>query len=182
MFFPNFPSSIFLKNIHRGYCVGLGISLKTFTIKYLLCSLSKEQATPDFAVKFTAVERLEQDKIHLSVLRPVLPKACAKLFYDMPIYTQAGVFYGKIKQIEIDGGSLVRLFTDNAQLSAREISACADAVILRKSQPYPLGQRIPAYGKQVNSAIVTKGILRSAIQKNELIKLTLSLAPFSIHD
>lgn len=182
MFFPNFPSSIFLKNIHRGYCVGLGISLKTFTIKYLLCSLSKEQATPDFAVKFSAVEKFEQDKIHLSVLRPVLPKSCAKLFCDMPIYTQTGVFCGKLKQIEIDGNSFIRLFTENVELSATEISACADAVILRKPQPYPLGQRIPAYGEQASTAIVTKGVLRSAIQKNELIKLTLSLAPFSIHD
>ncbi len=182
MFFPNFPSSIFVKNIHRGYCVGLGISLKSFTVKYLLCSLSKEQSTPDFAVKFTAVENLEQDKIHLSVLRPVLPKSCAKIFYDMPIYTQTGIFCGKVKQIEIEGSSFSRLFTENTEFFATEISACADAVILRKTQPYPLGQRIPAYNKQVNSGIVTKGVLRSAIQKNELIKLTLSLAPFSIHD
>ena len=141
----NFSSALFAKNTYRGQCVGFGVSLKTFTVKYLFCSLNEQSSTPDFTVKSTAVQKIDKDKIYLSSLRPVLAKSCVKLFYDMPVYTQAGVFFGRLKRIEIKGNSLVLLFTENMELSVTEISACADAIILRKTQPYPLGQRIPAY-------------------------------------
>jgi hypothetical protein len=65
------------------------------------------------------------------------------------------------------------------------ITACADAVLMRKEQPFPIGQRIPAPMlsrlTDKTDGLVTKPLLRTAIQKSSLIKLTLSLPPYCIH-
>ena len=64
------------------------------------------------------------------------------------------------------------------------IFGCSDAVILRKEQAYPLGQRIPApilpLITEKYEPVVTRAVLRNATAKRTLVKLTLSLPPFSI--
>ncbi|MBQ8685652.1 MAG: hypothetical protein IJ514_05740 [Clostridia bacterium] len=175
---------VYTKNVRRGVCVGVGISLKNFTVKYLLCSLDDSTSQTDFVVKASSVESVENDRVVLTSLRPVLPKGCAKLLLGMPVYSESGVFCGTLSNIQVESLALTRLITENGAYIASAIAACADAVILRKKQPYPLGQRIPAHlvgdVSKNNASLVTKPVLRAAIQKNRLIKLTLSLAPFGV--
>ena len=83
----------------------------------------------------------------------------------------------------IENGNITTLITDkNQRFSLGEIQACADAVLLRKKQIFPLGQPIPIPDKSRlgEQKSVSKILLKNAIKKGELIKLTLSLSPFQI--
>lgn len=165
----------------RGVCLGLGFSLKSQAVKCLLCA-STPQKKPDFAIAFSAVTAVE-DCVSLSRLRSVLPKNCARIAVGNPVYSYDGDFLGRITDAELKDGALLRLFSDrDEQFPATAIFACNDAVILRKEQPYPIGQRIPApVICQINDktdGFVTRPILRTAIRNGTLIKLTLSLPPF----
>ena len=167
----------------RGVCLGVGISLKNQAVKYLLCA-NAPNARAQFAVPVSAVERVAET-IQLSRLRPVLPKNCVCLFPDIPIYAYDGTFLGNVVDLEMTEFVATVLYTDgNEDFPASAIAACADAVLLKKEQPYPLGQRIPApflpLFTDKADGVVSKPLLRSAIRKNTLIKLTLSLPPFSL--
>ncbi|MBQ8323384.1 MAG: hypothetical protein IJX91_05405 [Clostridia bacterium] len=164
--------------------------MKSGSVKYLLCSsevsLLSHEPEPDFAVNLSAVEAVTERGVELSRLRPVLPKNCVKLFPNYPVYTQDGTFAGHVLNAELSDFKLVRLITDkNAIFPFTSVAACADAVILKKSQPYPLGQRIPApvvsSFLNKNEPTVTRSVLKNAIENKALIRLTLSLAPFSLH-
>lgn len=186
-----FLSDITEKNIYagkndasRGVCRGVGISLKSRAVKYLLCSCSASQKIPstDFSVNVSAVQDIDGG-IRLSKLRPVFPKNCARIFIGYPVYSYDGSFLGKVTDLELENLTATRLFTDaNVVYPVSAILACADAVILRKELPYPLGQRVPAPVLPLicdkNETLVTKSVLRSAIAKGGLIRLTLALPPF----
>ena len=169
----------------KGKCVGIGISLKNYTAKYLLCSSSAQKSThEDFCVAVSAIEEID-DAIYLTHLRPSFPKNCAKVYLDKPIYTENGHFIGRVQDVEIENFIALRLFTDaTPPLSLSAVAAFSDAVILKKEQPYPIGQRIPAptvahfFDKQ--NPFITKSHLRSAIHQGNLIKVTLSLPPFDL--
>jgi len=182
----NFYSYILHKNVRRGVCLGFGVSLKNYAVKYLFCSSSDEKSTPEFALNFSAVERIDNNEITLSVMRPVFPKSHVKIFKDLPVYTLTGAFVGNVTKLQIDNNTLVKIYTDLHGFSPSDIYACSDAIILKKVQSYPLGQRVPATPNQdfltQKSKLVTKPLLRFAIEKNALIKLTLSLAPFHFQD
>ena len=184
MKFYSFRSYITLKNVRRGVCIGLGVSLKSHTVKYLLCSLNDEALSPEFSLNFSAVTHMQTNEFHLSTLRPVLPKSHVKLFKNIPVYTQSGTFVGGLTKLKIRNNTLVRLYTQSTAFSPSDIYACSDAIILKTAQPYPLGQRIPAMPipafSSANHKRVTKSILHSAIQNDTLIKFTLSLPPFSL--
>jgi hypothetical protein len=52
---------------------------------------------------------------------------------------------------------------------------------LRKEQPFPIGQRIPApllFDFSSHTPIVTKPLLKEAVKQGKLIQFTLSLPPF----
>ena len=181
-------SDLVNKNVYagvtlKGKCVGVGISLKTYAVKYLLCSSTVQNAMhADFCVSVSAVEEVEDD-IYLSRLRPAFPKNCAKVYLRRPIYLENGAYLGNVQDVEIQNYIALRLFTDqNKALPLTSVAAFSDAVILKKEQPYPIGQRIPAPAllqfSSKNEPIVTRSVLRSAITQSSLIKLTLSLAPF----
>ena len=117
------------------------------------------------------------------------PKTCAQLFLQKPIFSYDGSFIGKLFDgcltLEKSGEfTAVSLQTDDNQtVLVSSIYSVLDAVILRKNRVYPLGQRIPApilslLGQQ-NQPTVTKTVLQRAIEKNNLITLTLSLPPFN---
>lgn len=182
----NFHSYILHKNVRRGVCLGFGVSLKNYAVKYLLCCVSDEKGAPDFALNFSAVERVDNENISLSSIRPVLPKSYVKIFENLPVYTQTGAFVGNVTKLQIDNNTLVKIYTDLHGFSPSDIFACNDAIILKKTQSYPLGQRVPVTPNQdfltQKSKLVTKPLLRFAIEKNALIKLTLSLAPFHFQD
>ncbi len=168
----------------RGVCLGVGFSLKNFSVKYLLCTSQLSPSnTVDFCLPLQAVESIDE-QIILSRLRPVLPQNCAKLFLGAPLFLEDGRYLGKLQDVVLDGFIVRKLFTDQGTSHpARALLACSDALILRKEIPFPLGQTPPTpllsklNGKQ--GGFVTKPLLRTAIQKGELIKLTLSLPPFS---
>ena len=170
----------------RGVCLGVGVSLKTFAVKYLLCSskpnVSPYTANADFCVNLSSVFSFEKNAVFLSKLRPVFPKNCAKIFLSRPVYSFEGSFLGNLADLEIQNEMATRVLTTHETFPFSSVAAVSDAVILRKNQPYPLGQRIPAPVVssvfEKNTPIVTKPALKAAIEKKALIKLTLSLAPF----
>ena len=177
-----FNKSIFVANQARGVCIGIGFSLKTQAIKCLLCASAPHQS-PIFAISFSAVERVTEN-IELRRLRALLPTGFSRVTVGNPVYSYDGDFLGFITDAEIQNGALLQLFTDRQKaIPATAIFACNDAVILRKNQPYPLGQRIPApVLLQINDksdGLVTRPLLRTAMAKGALIKLTLSLPPFN---
>jgi hypothetical protein len=176
----------------RGVCVGVGISLKSRTAKYLLCSSQQPQqenisGNGDFAVSIASVEDITDEEISLPRLRSVFPKNCAKLFIGKPIFSEEGVYLGKIEDVHLQNMIVTQLTTNkNATYSALSLAACSDVVILRKELPFPIGQRIPAplisAFLDKNDVVVTKAILREAAQNGNLVRLTLSLPPFQMND
>ncbi len=183
MFLSNITNkTVYLNKTPRGVVKGVGISLKTHAVKYLLCGNSQSPRT-HFALPVSAIVSIDESVI-LSRMRPVLPKNCTCLFIGLPVYAYDGTYLGKIAELEIKDFVATLFYTDTYHdFPVSVIAACSDAVLLKKEQPYPLGQRIPApflsnlLGKA--DGVVTKPVLRSAMQKNCLVKLTLSLPPFS---
>ncbi len=172
---------IFSKNVFKGVCRGVGISLKTQAVKYLLCA-SSDGTTTDFSISTASVENIGE-RIMLNALRPIFPKRCIRIFPDMPTYSYDGSYLGKVYNLEMRDFVATRLFTDeNGVYPITAIVACQDALILKAEQAYPLGQRIPTPAlplvTEKKDALVTKPILRAAIRKGALVKLTLSLPPF----
>ena len=175
---------LYLNDTFKGVCKGVGISLKTYAVKYLICSTTP-QGTADFCINFSAVEYVDEHSVAVSRLRPVFPKSCAKLWISLPVFTADGAFLGALSDLELLSSNDVftagTLFTDkNGAYPSASISACADALLLRKTPTYPIGQRIHTPVVLPSSPLVTKGVLRKSIKNNALIKLTLSLPPFSI--
>ncbi len=163
----------------KGICRGVGVSLKSHAVKYLLCA---SDGDTDFSVSASAVERVDE-QITLSSLRPLFPKRCARIFIGRPVYSFDGAYLGKVVDLEIREFIATNLFTDqNERYPINAVFACRDAVIIKKEQPYPLGQRVPTpilpLFTEKKDAVVSKQILRTAIEKGKLISLTLSLAPF----
>ena len=175
--------NIYVNKTSRGICLGVGVSLKTHAVKYLLCASVHTQNAVDFAVGTNAVADVT-DVITLSRLRPVYPKNCAKIAIGLPVYSFEGGYLGNLEDVELRDFIVTRLFTDrNEVYPVTSVFACSDAVILRKEQVYPLGQRIPApilpLVTDKRDSVVTRSVLRTASAKNCLVKLTLSLPPFN---
>lgn len=168
----------------RGFARGIGFSLKTGKIKYLFCSTRENDPKSDFALNATPFFQLS-NKLHFSSLRPVLPKNCVQIFPYLPLYNIDGTYLGQLTDAVIENGILCYLISDaNVRYSLHEISACADAILLRKKQAYPIGQRIPApmlFDSVLQNTVVTKPLLKNAIKGGKLIRLTLSLPPFDVH-
>lgn len=174
--------SVYAGSKRRGTCQGVGLSLKSGEIKYLFCSAPKGRT--DFCVNVSAIEEIDEE-IYLSRLRPVFPKSAVKIVLGLPVYTDEGVFLGNVADMETDDFLALHLETNKGErFPVSRITACIDAILLRKKQPYPIGQRIPAPTVseifQNGETIVSRSNLRNAIEKGALIKLTLSLAPFAL--
>ena len=174
--------SVYAGSKRRGVCQGVGVSLKSGAVKYLFCSALSGQT--EFCVNVSCIEEIDEE-IYLSRLRPLFPKNAVKIFLALPVYSGEGVFLGNVEDMDMEDFVALRLTTNKGeQVSLFHIAACTDAILLRKKQPYPIGQRIPApivsdiFSK--NELLVNRSNLRQAIEKGALIKLTLSLAPFAI--
>ena len=180
---------IYVGKIRRGVCSGVGISLKSRAVKYLLCCseqnefLSAPNDKHDFAINVSALENVE-DHLKISRLRPVFPKNCAKIFIGHPVYSDEGLFVGNVRDLEIENGIATKLYTENGVHPAQTLSACSDVILLRKEPPYPITQRIPApvvsYFSSANEPYVSRAVLKESMQKGCLISFTLSLAPFHL--
>lgn len=178
--------NIYVGKTLRGSCRGVALSLKSHAVKYLLGASTPTQTSPDFSVGVSSILEIEED-IHLSRLRPSYPKNCAKISIGLPVYSFEGGFLGTVADLECKDFIATHVIThDEERFPITSVVACSDAVILRKEPPYPLGQRIPAPLLPIvtdkSEALVTKPILRAAIQKRALVKLTLSLPPFNLEE
>ena len=174
--------TLFVGNAPRGVCLGVGVSLKTQRVRYLLCAGNANARTADFAINASSILRTNETGIYLSRLRAVFPQNCAKLFPKLPVYTQNGVFLGCITDLKMPSFCAECVFTDTGEkIPVSCVTACLDAVIVRKAPVYPLGQRIPAPVLSFENAgtTVTRPLLKKAVERGELIKLTLSLPPFT---
>ncbi len=168
------------KNV-KGYCRGVAISLKSHAVKYLLCAAAP-YAEVDFALSTAYVEEVGE-QIRLSCLRPVLPKNCAKIFISRPVYSADGVYLGNIADLQLQDFTATYLYTDqNERYPVSAIVAGQDALLLKREQPFPLGNRIPApllsLFTDKKDGLITKPVLRAAIGQGTLLRLTLSLSPF----
>ena len=170
---------IFTNATQRGVCVGIGVSLKTYVVKYLLCSNETEYNRPrcDFALPFSCIESVDEFSIHANKTRAVLPKTCAQFFLQKPVFSFDGRFLGKLTDVCLslkENGNFIAASLqtdDNQTVLASSIYSVLDAIILRKNRAYPLGQRRPAHvlsllGKEEQS-IVTKSVLQRAIEKKQ---------------
>ena len=176
--------NIYVNKASKGVCRGVAISLKSHAVRYLLCASAPTQSVSDYAVGIGAVAEIN-DAITLSRLRPACPKGCAKIAIGLPVYSFEGGYLGVVTDLDIHDFVATKLYTDRGEsFPIRSVFACSDAVILRKEQPFPLGQRIPAPFLSMvttkNDGVVTKPILRTAASKGALIHLTLSLPPFQL--
>lgn len=176
---------VFVGNCKRGICIGFGISLKTKTVKYLLChsDASSSKQKTEYAIAVSSVVSIEENALFLARFRCVYPKNCTRVFLGMPIYTHSGIYLGKLLDIQAENWLIHTLSSDEKYLfTLSSLFACNDAIILRKTPIYPLGQRIPAPAVSAfldkKEQTVTKSVLKSAIENKTLIRLTLSLAPF----
>ena len=168
----------------RGICMGVGVSLKNFTVKYLLCASLQNRNQTDFCVNYSALDNIGET-LSLKALRPVFPRSCARFSLPLPIFSADGSFVGNLADLEILDDVATRLFTEDGRVfPISSVLACTDAVILKKEQPFPLGQLVPAPMLSTISnkkeGLVTKPLLRAAKEKSSLIKLTLSLPPFDV--
>ena len=174
----------------RGVCVGVGISLKSKAVKYLLCSSrqkeeNQESPSTDFAVNINTIEDISGDEIVLSRLRALSANNCAKICIGKPVYSEDGVYLGKIEDAYIHNFIATHIKTDkNITQSTLNLAACSDVVLLRKEQPYPIGQRVHAPSifpfLKDDDVLITKQILRVAAENRAIIRLTLSLPPFQM--
>lgn len=176
--------NIYVNKTFKGVCRGVAISLKSHAVRYLLCASSPTQSVTDFSVGIAAVEEIGT-AITLTRLRPACPKGCAKISIGLPVYSFEGGYLGSVTDLDIRDFVATRLYTDRGEsFPILSVFACSDAVILRKEQPFPLGQRIPApflcLFTTKSDGVITKPILRTAAAKGSLVKLTLSLPPFSL--
>ncbi len=169
-------------NRAKGYCRGVAISLKSHAVKYLLCASGAGEA--DFTISTNAVKEVGE-QISLSALRTVCPRGCAKIIVGRPVYSFDGVYLGKITDLAMKDFIATHLYTDQgAVYPVSAITASQDALLLKREQPFPLGQRIPAplvyRFSEKKEGIITKSVLKNALAKGELIRLTLALSPFQI--
>ncbi len=174
--------NIYVNKQQKGVCRGIGISLKTQLVKYLLCSSTAN--TPnyyaDMPIGISAVKEFFPH-ILLKSGRISHPKSCGKLFIGLPVFFFDGTFLGNVVDVEIENLIATKILTNQGNYySVSCITACSDAVILKKEQPFPIGQRIPAplIPIYANTPIVTKSVLKEAVKCGTLIKLTLALSPF----
>ncbi len=159
-------------NTPRGKCLGVGISPKNKSLKYLFCSTEE---CDDFVLPVTTLLSLSENALFLSRVRPVLPKPCAKLLAGVPVFSSDGKFLGRLTDAELQNQTLVRIYTDReGEFPSALIAVISDAILLRKALPYPLGQPL----SDQNEPFVTKRVLRKSICTQSLIRLTLSLPPF----
>ena len=185
---------MFLKNLiglpvfvgakQRGILQGVFLSNKSKSVKYLLCLIQQNGRQNPLTVSVSALERLD-DAVVLKQARSTLPKNASLFQLDKPVYTENGEYLGLTRDLELEKLTAIALHTEQSVLPTTSILALGDAVLVKKHEPFPLGQRIPAsalvsFSISDSSPLVTKAILKNAIREKRLIAFTLSLPPFNV--
>ncbi|MBQ9117943.1 MAG: hypothetical protein IJY11_01930 [Clostridia bacterium] len=174
---------IYEKGTCKGRCNGVLLSPKSHTLKYLSCRDESNFTT--FFLPFSQVDYVT-DAIKLKRFCAASPLRFEKFSIGAPVYDENGVFVGEAADLEVLSSTATQLIlTDGNVIPAPMIATCHDAVILRKTPPFPLSRRIPAHAKALlddkskKEAFVTKNALLGVIKKGNLIRFTLALSPFS---
>lgn len=166
---------VFTDKRNYGVLRGVGVSKKKKTVEYLFIStVSNDSVFTEVAVPVKQIESISDGGIQLTKIRTAYPKGVLRFFIGRPIYSPTGKYVGITKDLVLDGFFVESLLTDSGQkIPFSLLSAFGDAVLLKKKSVYPLGERL-----REKDGFVTKSVLKNAIQKGVLIKLTTSLSPF----
>lgn len=133
-----------------------------------------------------ASARLSAWRITPETDRPRSPKGTQRLILGKQVYSTGGTYYGRLTDALIKNGILSLLYTENAVFSAENLYAAGDALLMRPSEPYPIGQKIPKTTRTETSGDVsvrlskqvTKTALRYFLREGRLIEFTTSLPLF----
>lgn len=163
----------------RGICRGVGLTVKSRAVKYLICvDIASER---ELFLSLNAIAEISENGIRLKAFRPTAPQSISRLFSSRPVYDETGEYLGIVVDLEIENGVATALITDTGSVySAYSLTAVSDAVLLKRRLSFPLGEKTPAFFKrQTGVPVLSKALLKHAIEKGELIRLTLALPLFS---
>lgn len=163
----------------RGICRGVGIWLKSRTVKYLICADIEQEKELFLSVGLIA--EISPSGIRMKSFRPVAAQKAARFFCSRPVYSETGDYLGISVDLEMENNHAVALITDGGErYSAYSITALSDAVLIKRRPVFPLGEKIPVpLQSQTKSPVVSKAVLKRAIEDGRLITLTLSLPLFT---
>lgn len=102
------------------------------------------------------------------------------------VFHTAGTYCGKLTDVLIKNGVLSLFYTENGVFSAENLYAAGDALLLKPSEPYPIGQKIPLNTRAETSGgvavrlskQVTRSALRFFLREGKLIEFTTCLPLF----
>jgi len=169
-----------------GACKGVGFSLKSQTIKFLVCSADahdRHDSDGRFCVSVSQIEKIT-DAVYLKRLRTVAPNNSALFLPDKPIYSETGAYHGLAIDLQIENFSAVAIISDRQKTyPVHQILASGDAFIIKKTSVFPLGRTLRREITVNNQSVaanapVTKTLLQSAAKSGNLIRLTTALSPF----
>lgn len=156
----------------RGVCLGVYISKKSAQIKHLLCSLDDDKTVN---IPFSNTLRIDENgAIYLKNLRSAFPNQCARLTPYLPVYSCEGKYLGRLDGVICENSFVSKLVVSGKKYPALAIDGLSDILII-KPLPYPLGE----WSEEQQSGVSRK-LLKDKIKQGELIKFTLSLAPFGV--
>ena len=166
---------IYAGNAYRGVCVGGRFSLKTYELKYLVVARNGGGR-----VEFTVAlknARLQDGAVYFSSARAVDPKNTVRFYPNRPVFDERGGYLGETFDLELDGVTVVRLILKNGEaIPASRVSAFLDAVLVKPAPVFPLGEFLSEnVANEAQGTLVTRGVLRRAIERDSLITLTRSL-------
>lgn len=157
----------------RGVCLGVYIAKKTGEIKYLFCSIDDDKT---LVLPVGSIEEFLSNGIYLKNLRSALPNHCVRLTPFLPVYSIFGKYLGRLNGLESKNLTVTKLLVGDGKYPSLSVDAVSDALLL--SPPaYPVGE-----WSQEHTSNVSKKILKDKLQVGELIRFTLSLPPFELHD
>lgn len=174
---------VFSSNKLRGVCRGVGLSVKSRAVRYLVCSAPSPSDYTEFFLPVASVADYDEEGVYVKKFRAAAPQNCARFFCGKPVYADTGAYLGITADLEMRDFFALRFFTDSGKsYPAVSIAALLDAVIVKKPPVFPIGQTLPdAFAPsflEKKDLAVTKSALKSAIREGVLIKLTLSLPLF----
>ena len=167
---------IYAGKVCRGVCVGARFSLKTYELKYLV--VDGDGRGGEFCVALKNA-RFCEGKLQFSAARAVDPKNTVRFYSGKEVFDENGGYLGATDDLEIENGTVVRLVLQNGErISASRIAAFYDAVLVKPTPVFPLGEFLSepvGKGEIPQGTLVTRGVLRRAIACRSLVTLTRTL-------
>lgn len=141
--------------------------------------------TPELYLPFSSA-KISAWRITIQTHRPRSPKGTQRLTLDKPAYTVGGAYCGKLNDALIENGVISLLYINDKPFPFSVLVAAGDAIVLRQTPPYPLGETMPKNvlenAREQNGTHprqITRAALKRAINEGKLIALTTALPLFS---